>query len=224
VQNISNTPDLDDVSGQYFALDVNDSGHVVWAGDNGSDYEVLYFDGVSVENISNNPGIDDGTQYWGGVDLNNAGDVAWGDTSDSPGVSGDIWFYDGTLKRKLSDEYGMETPRINATGEVTWCGPENYWPDMYFWDGASVSEISDVAWSNWWQRINAEGDVVWHANNSGFAERGWAVSSSSHNPLWFAAKTLADVSRQNARIRRPLGDYRVSGLAAVRATYRPRRS
>jgi hypothetical protein len=107
ILNISNTPSDSD-----FDPRINSSGEVVWYGENGSNYEIFFYDGDSPINISNSPDVD-----WH-PEINNSGYIVW------EGYDGNDYeiylYYDGTKHQITDNDVDDTFPLINNIGDLLW--------------------------------------------------------------------------------------------------------
>ena len=91
---------------------INDSGHVAWEGNNGTDYEIFYYDGSTITQLTDNTGKDERAQ------INANGHVVW-QAYDSTDFEWEIFYYDGTTVTQLTDNTRQDVyPQINANGHV----------------------------------------------------------------------------------------------------------
>ena len=73
---------------------INNNGHVVWYGHDGSDYEIFLYDGASTTQLTNNAHSDWNPQ------INNTGYVVW---YGSDGSDAEIFLYDGASTTQLTN-------------------------------------------------------------------------------------------------------------------------
>ena len=134
---------------------INDSGHVVWMGSDGNDYEIFLYEGTTVTQFTHNSYDDHDPQ------INNSGQIVWWERD---GESSEILLYDGDTITQLTDNLDRDVmPQINNSGQVVWLDETTR--KVYLYDGNTVSELMSDAFiacsSGWFPQISDNGHVVW---------------------------------------------------------------
>jgi hypothetical protein len=112
--------------------DINDNDEVVWAQDDGNDYEIFFWNGGTPTQITNNEEDDFLPK------INNDGKVVW---HGSDGSDNEVFFWDGgvpitsPVTQVTSNTADDVNPRINEAGRVTWLGSDGSYYQIFLWDG-----------------------------------------------------------------------------------------
>ncbi len=136
--NLSNTFEEEDLDPQ-----INDNDNVVWSGNDGTDYEIFFWDGQTNDGQTNPVEghvfqITDNDQNDSRPRINNNGEVVW---SASDGSDNEVYYWDGQFPpsahiTKITDNTTDDlNPFINEGGDVVWRGiVGSYW-QIFTWDG-----------------------------------------------------------------------------------------
>ncbi len=185
----------------YHSIDVSlDDDQLAWAGWDGTDYEIFFWDGESIRQITDNSQDDYEAQ------LNN-GQIAW---TSHTGDRFDVMFYDGGTIQNVSNRPNLpdEDPHL-MNGVIAWSGwnSSEFRRDIFVWDGFSIRVITLPGddyepqidntgnFITWNGRVNNQYDVyVWDWNNiyflasspnyseiSSYANRGQIVFSKEND-------------------------------------------
>jgi hypothetical protein len=124
-----------------------DAGQVTWRQWDGTDWEIMLYDGTGTVQLSNNSYED----YWPQID---AGQVCW---SGWDGNDWEIFFYDGSTTLQLTDDsYDQFYAHIDA-GQVTWFSTDG---EVYLYDGTGTVQITNNSYEDSWPTIS-NGQVAW---------------------------------------------------------------
>jgi hypothetical protein len=103
-------------------------------------------------------------------DINDAGTVVWSRAMGPRGRYGKtyeiVMYRDGELIRLTDNDIDDFAPRINNLGHVVWFqwegqGCENSSANIMYFDGQTVTKITDDLYSNQGVEINDRGEIVW---------------------------------------------------------------
>ncbi len=172
--NLSNTWDEKDLDPQ-----INDNDNVVWSGDDGTDYEIFYWDGQSpvedhVTQITYNDENDSGPR------INNGGQMVW---HASDGSDIEIFHWDGLfpvaahITQITSNTTDDTDPSINEAGEVAWRRWVTSAWQIFLWDGQfpvathTTQITTDTNWGKGPPKINdnptrLQNDLLWKGKES----------------------------------------------------------
>ena len=148
---------------------INDRGQVVWAAGfdayDSSTYEIMLYDRGIVTRLTNDSKCD------AFPDINNDGTVVWS-RGVGPGGALEIAMYRDGVISYLTDESGESapqgnyTPVINDLGHVAWfrlarggCG--NVDSEVWFFDGMTSRQISNIGLSSQAIAINNQDSIAW---------------------------------------------------------------
>jgi hypothetical protein len=141
---------------------INNNGHVVWRGKDGSDYEIFLYDGSTVTQLTDNDYAD------GNPQINDSGYVVWIQ-------QGKVVLYDGSITTELTDNSIIpHSPRINNHGWVVFNGADASGPyydnanEIFLYDGTSVRQITDNDLTDVKPQINDSGYVVWSGSGDSY--------------------------------------------------------
>jgi hypothetical protein len=138
---------------------INNNGHVVWEGHDGSDYEIFLYDGSTIIQLTDNDDDDRDPQ------INDNGYVVWIQ-------QGKVVLHDGSITTELTDNSTTpHSPRINNQGYVVFHGAASdpYYDnarEIFLYDGTSLRQLTDNDYSDINPRINDSGYVVWSGSDS----------------------------------------------------------
>ena len=138
---------------------INNSGHVVWSGEDSPGDEIYYYNGADTIQLTDNIHDDKDPQ------INDSGHVVWRRNGSQ---SHEIYYYNGTDTIQLTDDFYVDYyPQINASGHVVWCGADALDYGIYYYDGTEVVKIASNALPASVPQINDSGHVVWHGSDTG---------------------------------------------------------
>lgn len=132
---------------------INDNNEIVWGAHTGQSYEIFFADDQTVHQLTD----DKYTDY--DPRINNAGHVVW--VKQTQG----IFLFDGSRVVRLSSGPRDNSPRINELGEVCWVGYDGNDFEIYYYDGFSVSSLTDNLTDDKGAMINDNGSIVWSSND-----------------------------------------------------------
>lgn len=133
-----------------------DNGQATWET---SDNRILFYDGATTIELTDNARL----YYMGAAPALSNGQVVWID-----GTNYQVYLWDGTTTRQISDNAGIcSNPKI-SNGQVVWrveigYGSGEY--DIYLYDGVNVKQIASNVWAPYPEISN--GQVVWTTIVSG---------------------------------------------------------
>jgi len=150
----------------YWSLEPSISnGEVAWAGWDGHDYEIYYWDGTSIDRITNNE-VDDYEPQ-----LDN-GQIAWTAKEDVNGeIDGpaDVYFWNGETTINVSNRIGVNDEDSHLmNGKIAWTGRNSNTDsnDIYYWDG-STTIINEKPGDDYEPQIDNSGlFMTWHNRNN----------------------------------------------------------
>jgi len=190
--NLSDTFEDEDLDPQ-----INDNDNVVWAGYDGTDYEIFFWDGQLpvADHVTT---ITDNDQNDSGPRINNDGKVVW---HASDGSDNEVFHWDGQFPlaghiTQITDNTTDDlNPSINEAGDVTWRGVVGSEWQIFLWDGqfpppANTTQItSDTTLFKDPPKINdnptrLQNDLLWKGKES-----------FSHDMEIFAAISCTDVDQ-----------------------------
>ena len=138
---------------------INDSGYVVWQGNEGnSDYEIFLYNGNDTIQLTANNYDDTFPQ------INSNGHIVWyGYEGNS---DAEIFLYDGmSIIQVTNNDYYDLDPQINDNGYIAWRGIDGSDYEIFLYNGASTIQITNDDIDDWCPKINNNGYVVW--------QKGW---------------------------------------------------
>ena len=149
---VNASPIPDSSGGSYPIID---NGKVAWYNNS----QVFMYDGIQTKQLStdnrtiNTIGISNGEMFWMSSDVN--GNNA-------------IYFYDGTENKKIADimidvnsPWSVPLPQIN-NGNVVWSSYDGSDYEVFLYDGANITQLTNNTVGDFRPTLNAMGDVVWH--------------------------------------------------------------
>ncbi|GAB4534693.1 MAG: hypothetical protein Tsb0014_21110 [Pleurocapsa sp.] len=191
--------------------------NIVWQGFDGQDYEIFFYDGISIQQITDNdyddidPQISGENIAWQGFDgqdyeiymaIKDDGsdnDFVWRNSDTGQNV---IWLMSGTQKLERAELQPVLDPNwdIQATGDfnndgykdLIWRNSDTGQNSVWLMDGTTKTSrvsLDSVANSDW--DIQGTGDF----NNDGHADLVWRNSETGQNSVW-----LMDGTTKTGRI------------------------
>ena len=183
--------------------DINDNGHVVWHGWDGSDWEIFKYNGTSTAQLTNNsyndyyPQISDkyGHVVWYGYaygtnadillyngaptntnitdnpydsdvhpDINTGGHMVWESVFNLYDANVEIEYYDGNTIKIISANHKSDymRPHINNAGHVVWYGWDGSDWEIFYYNGTTITQLTDNSYDDLYPHINNAGHVVWY--------------------------------------------------------------
>ncbi len=151
---------------------INNKGQVVYQSLNqGTDYELMFYDGATVTAVTNDNMTDESPM------LNDNGDIVWMKSVVGSALS-DIYLRDGVTKattRITNTTVNEMNPRINNNGDIVWDGYEStsssYQIYYYKRSNGTTTKVSTISNDNMFLEMNATGQLTWGA----------AVSASNYD-------------------------------------------
>jgi hypothetical protein len=133
---------------------INDNGYVVWSGDDGSNYEIFLYDGMTTVQLTDNFYDDWDPQ------INGNGYVVW---YGFDGTDWEIFLYNGmTIAQLTDDSYPDRDPQINDNGYVVWSGSDGSDYEIFLYNGMTIAQLTNKSYSDSFPQINDNGYVVWY--------------------------------------------------------------
>ena len=171
----------------YHSIEVNlNNGQISWAGWDGNDYEIFFWDGITISQITDNS-LDDYEPQ-----LNN-GKISWTQTLSTGKF--DIFFWDGNSIRNISNRPNDPDEDSHLmNGKIAWSGwnSSTFRRDIYIWDGTTTTVIN-LPGDDYEPQIDNSGSfVAWHnRTNNQFSIYIWDGSSITQIP---PSSTFDDLS------------------------------
>jgi hypothetical protein len=135
-QNDGDYPDLASTSAAPFISRMSVSGdHVAWCGDDGNDYELFVYDGLTTTQVTHNNVEDD----VGGISDGRAAFI-----SDSGGASRDIYLFNGTTVQHIANASLAAPPSISGNVIAWHSGTDFNHLEIFVYDGTEVRQVSDT--------------------------------------------------------------------------------
>lgn len=165
---------LTDDSLDKFFPKINEDGHIVWFGHNGSDgpdyWSVFVHDGSSIIQLPNSPYFNLTGDYYKLYDINATGEVVW-EGEDTTSNAYRIYLYDGMTTTPITTNGTQQAyfhPRINDIGHIVWYGgntgdTSSY--EIFFYDGTSIIQITSDAYHDKEPQINDNDCMVWQGHD-----------------------------------------------------------
>lgn len=199
----------------YHSIEVQlENGTMAWAGWDGSDYEIYFYDGANIIQITDND-VDDFE-----AQLSN-GQISW-TQEEEPDGEWDVVYWDGANIVNVSDHPGFpdEDSHI-SNGIIAWSAYDStqYKRDIYVWDGSTTTKIN-LPGNDYEPQVSDDGTyVTWHNVDS---------SGNYHIYVWdgYQAEKILDGVGYTVKSPFAHGDkigfvsYRDGGADIYIATYR----
>lgn len=151
---------------------INQVGQVTWESFDGKDWEILIWDGASIQQLTDNDQDDRNPQ------INNAGQVAWEGGNH-------VYLWDGSTVRQLSTRPVSDArQRLNDAGQVVWQGSDGTTYQVFLWNGSSVQQLSHGGGGSSYPQIDRRGRVVWRQYDG----------TSDHQIFWWNGSSVQLVS------------------------------
>jgi PKD repeat protein/pimeloyl-ACP methyl ester carboxylesterase len=140
------------------SFQINDNGHVVWRGYNGSNsMQIFLYDGSIIKQLTN-------SSYNVSPQINDNGHVVWSG-HDGSGYNA-IFLYDGSTTTQLTNSGHNHNPQINNNGHVVWSGYTDlnggWHSEIFLYDGSTTTQLTNSGY-NGSPQINNNGHVVWYS-------------------------------------------------------------
>jgi len=169
------TQQITTTAGFYGSLDINNDGAVVWDRHDGSDWEIMYFDGLSITQLTDNAVDDVVTRA-----PNNSGQFFFYRGNVSPNV--DLMFYDGTSVQTVATAVGNDdtaTPSLNNFGQLAYALDDGTDLELFVWDGSASTQVTDNDVDDFRSSINDNGALAWQRERGASAEIILAVAETA---------------------------------------------
>ncbi len=155
---LKNISDGDD-AWSYVYHDINNSSQVVWQsyGDPHEE-DIFFYDGMTTLRLTHNASGDRGPM------MNSSGHVVWYGQNTTYPFAYDIFFYGGTLPpQNITNtcSYDDDFPSMNDSDSIVWRGFDGNDYEIFLYDGATITQMTDNCYDDNPPRINNNGQVVW---------------------------------------------------------------
>ena len=173
---------------------INNKGEIVWTGKISDNYsDIFYSDGTETRSLTDNGDYSnripyhDPNKYDHKPQINNNGVIVWISSGNVTGVTR----YDGSKKKIIANNIvGGHPIQINDMGQMVWTGrdpvgsqtteegPDGDSVELFYYDGVSVSQITDNYCNDYTPKINDKGEVTWFVSTNredGCPSEDWEV-------------------------------------------------
>ncbi len=144
-----------------FYPQINDSGQVVWQGNDGNDWGIFIYDIATAVTTQFSNSYTTGLTY---PQINDSGQVVW---SGNDGNVCEIFIYDISTATNTQITNGnsalLPMPKINDNGQVVWQGQDGHDLEIFMYDSgtATTTQITYNSSDDRLVQINNSGHVVW---------------------------------------------------------------
>jgi hypothetical protein len=132
---------------------INGGGQVVWAGYDGNDYEIFFFDGEKTTQLTNNTDNDNAP------DINNKGHITWMTLDNISLERKGVFYYDGSIINKISNR--GEDPKINDSDNIVWFDYDGQDNEIFLNNGSGTIQLTDNSWNDLGPKISNSGSITW---------------------------------------------------------------
>jgi hypothetical protein len=140
---------------------INNRGEIVWTWSTRSNSGIIFYDGIGPTEISYSNYYEDDPQ------ISSKGEIVWGRSGsvyepENPYVPMVI-YYDNTGVIQLAE--WARNPQINSKGQVVWSGHDGNDYEIFIYDGAAITQITDNNFDDHYPQINDNGEVTWQGGD-----------------------------------------------------------
>jgi hypothetical protein len=136
----------------WYDVSINNGNYVVWAEDDGTDYEIFLYDGSITTQLTNNDYDDN---YF---EINDNGYVVW---QGDDGSNYQLFLFDGSTVKQLSDSKYDYSYDMNNKGEVVWEEHDGSDYEIFLYNGSTITQLTNNDYGDGHPVISVNGYVVW---------------------------------------------------------------